>query len=69
MILAAHWQSAWRANLSTTILLQATQGGVDFLKALAAALLTLGGLHAPLSQAWAALQWSDATLASRASER
>ena len=48
----AHAASALRGNLSHQALALAAQGSGDYTKAIAAALMTLGGLHAPLLQTY-----------------
>ena len=48
----AHAASALRGNLSHQALALAAQGSGDYTKAIAAALMTIGGLHAPLLQTY-----------------
>lgn len=47
----AHVQSTQRENLSTQAILACACSGVGYTEAIAAALLTLGGTHAPIKQA------------------
>lgn len=47
-LLQAHHDSALRGNCSHQALVAAAVGSGDYFKAMAAGLLTLGGLHAPL---------------------
>lgn len=49
-VLGAHRASVERDNLSTVAIKVAWAGSGDFTKALAAGLMTLGGLHAPIAQ-------------------
>ncbi len=51
----AHKQSSFRPNLSSQTVAGAATGSGDYLNAIAAGLLTLGGLHAPISQTYSLL--------------
>lgn len=51
-VLKAHHESALRGNPSHCALVLAATGSGDYFKALAAALMTLGGTHAPLAQTY-----------------
>jgi citrate synthase len=46
----AHAQSAFRDNISTSVMVNASKGSLNYTTALAAALCTLGGIHAPILQ-------------------
>lgn len=62
----AHSLSAQRPNMSSQALLLAHAGSGDYVKSLAAALLTLGNTHAPIEQTQRLLghpNWVDALLA------
>jgi|GEM_PF-1772651 len=61
----AHYQSTFRDNLSTTAVKLAAYGSGDYTKALAAALSTLGGVHAPLVQTHQFLSCDDPPMAAR----
>ncbi len=50
LTLEAHSQSAMRDNVSSVVLAQTAQGSGDLTKAITAALATLGGRHAPLTE-------------------
>jgi citrate synthase len=56
LCLEAHAESAMRANISTVLLQNAAQGSQDYAKAIAAALMGIGGVHAPLIDTWRVLQ-------------
>lgn len=45
---SAHNQSAQRDNISTNVMINASKGSLNYTAALASALCTLGGVHAPL---------------------
>jgi citrate synthase len=49
-LLRAHHQSSFRDNASSAAVANAASGSADVGKAIAAAILTLGGKHAPLEQ-------------------
>jgi len=51
----AHDRSACRGNISHQALQLAAVGSGDYLKAICAAIMTLGGVHAPLLQTYALL--------------
>ncbi len=51
-VLRAHEASAGRPNASTVAVANAAGGSLDYTKAIAAGLATLGGLHAPLVQTY-----------------
>lgn len=55
-LLAVHNQLAKRDNLSTTVIVNMALAEKDFASSVAAALLTLGGLHAPLTKAYIVLK-------------
>lgn len=59
-VLKAHHESALRGNCSHHALGLAAFGSGDYFKAMAAALLTLGGLHAPLFATYDLLSAPDA---------
>jgi citrate synthase len=50
LCLTAHQKSASRDNISTNVLINAAKGSLSYTNALAAALCTLGGVHAPIQQ-------------------
>lgn len=50
-VATAHNKSAFRENLSSDAVVRSALGSGDYFKALAAGLLTLGGLHGPVEQA------------------
>jgi len=50
--LKAHHESALRGNCSHHALVMSAVGSGDYFKSIAAALLTLGGTHAPLTQTY-----------------
>lgn len=52
LCLDAHAQSALRQNVSSVVFTQAAFGSGDYTKAVSAALMTLGGVHAPLMETW-----------------
>lgn len=52
LVLEAHAQSAQRDNISTTAVLQCAAGNGTYTNSIAAGLLTLGGMHAPLEQSY-----------------
>ena len=55
--LEAHYEAAFRENLSSSVIVAAYQGnGSDFLKAVASGLGTLGGAHGPVTQAYEVLK-------------
>lgn len=58
-VLDAHYKSAFRENLSSTAVKLAAAGSGDYTKAIAAALSTLGGVHAPLVQTYQFLADDD----------
>jgi len=54
--LEAHYEAAFRENLSSSVIVAAYQGnGNDFLKAVASGLGTLGGAHGPVEHTYAFL--------------
>lgn len=55
-LLEAHHASALRGNCSHHAVVLASVGSGDYFKAIAAGLLTLGGLHAPLVQTYEFLE-------------
>jgi len=55
LVLAAHDKSAVRGNPSTVVLCNSAVGRGDYFSALAAALCSIGGTHAPLFQTYAFL--------------
>lgn len=65
VVLHAHYRSAFRDNLSSSAVKMATLGSGDYTKAIAAALSTLGGAHAPLVQTYQFLTSSDVASATR----
>jgi hypothetical protein len=58
--LAAHHAAAQRENISTSVLHAALQGSGSLPQALCAAILSTGGVHAPLIQTHALLSCDDA---------
>jgi len=58
-VLQAHHDSALRGNCSHHALAMSAFGSGDYFKAVAAALLTLGGLHAPLLKTYDLLASQD----------
>lgn len=55
----AHGQSALRGNLSHEALKLAAIGSGDYVKSICAALMTIGGKHAPLAQTYDLLAFHD----------
>jgi citrate synthase len=55
----AHHESALRGNCSHAAVVLAAQGSGDYFKSIAAGLLTLGGLHAPLMATYDLLESPD----------
>jgi len=51
LLFQAHYQSVFRPNVSTEAVKGAALGSGDYTKSIAAALMTLGSLHAPVVQA------------------
>lgn len=69
-VLQAHAQSAVRGNISSTVLLAAAQGSGSLTQSLAAALSTLGGLHAPIVETFNFIgEWEHDTLAEHVGHR
>lgn len=64
-VLDAHYHSTFRDNLSTVAVKLSACGSGDYTKALAAALSTLGGVHAPLVQTHQFLSCEDPPMAAR----
>jgi len=58
-VLEAHHESALRGNCSHHALAMAAFGSGDYFKSIAAGLLTLGGLHAPLVKTYDLLSSPD----------
>lgn len=58
-VLQAHHESALRGNCSHHALAMAAFGSGDYFKSIAAGLLTLGGLHAPLAKSYDLLASHD----------
>ena len=58
-VMAAHDKSARRQNISSSTVINAAAGSGDFYKSIAAGMLTLGGLHGPVEQAWWLLAHAD----------
>lgn len=56
LCLDAHSQSVHRDNISTAVLRNAAVGSLSFSTAIAAALCSIGGIHAPLLQSFYFLQ-------------
>jgi citrate synthase len=52
LCLAAHAQSVHRENISTQVLKNVAVGSMNYMSAIAAALCSTGGLHAPLIDSW-----------------
>jgi citrate synthase len=52
LVCEAHERSALRGNLSHHALRLAALGSGDYVKSICAALMTLGGIHAPISQTY-----------------
>src|SRR5688572_2577198 len=52
MCFEAHAQSALRQNVSSVVLQQVAISSGDYTKAVSAALMSLGGMHAPLIDTW-----------------
>lgn len=52
LVFAAHAASVARDNVSSVTLLHAFAGSGSYTSALAAALCTLGGIHAPIGETW-----------------
>ena len=50
MVLTAHAKSCFRDNISTTVLRSTFEGSWSFQQAVAAAILTFGGMHGPVEQ-------------------
>jgi citrate synthase len=50
LCLMAHGQCTHRDNISTVILRNAAEGSMNYEKSIAAAVLSIGGVHAPLPQ-------------------
>lgn len=50
LCMEAHNKSSYRDNISTNVLVNASKGSLNYTTALAAALCTLGGIHAPILQ-------------------
>lgn len=59
----AHSACVWRDNTSSVAVLQAATGSGDYTKAVAAALMTLGGRHAPIEQSMGILVMADSVKA------
>ena len=55
-LLAGHADAARRQNISTEVMKAAYVGSGNFNQAIAAAICTLGGMHAPILQAWDVLK-------------
>jgi citrate synthase len=55
----AHYSSCFRSNPSSVTVVNAIDASCDFSKAVAAAILTIGGKHAPIEQTIAFLSASD----------
>src|SRR6266850_6774369 len=55
LLFKAHDASTYRPNVSSEMIINACIGSGEYLKAIPAALLTLGGLHGPILQAYALL--------------
>lgn len=51
-VLLAHAKSAYRENPSTQVVLATAKSSGDYLKAVAAGILTLGGQHAPIEESY-----------------
>jgi len=58
-LLRVHAEIAVRDNASYVTVKQSAYLGKDYFTAIASGLLTLGGLHAPLSQTWRFLRLDD----------
>lgn len=58
-LLEAHHKSALRGNCSHQALAASALGSGDYFKSIAATLLTLGGLHGPIFQAYDVLMAED----------
>jgi len=55
LLFKAHDASTYRPNVSSEMIVNACVGSGEYLKAIPAAMLTLGGLHGPILQAYALL--------------
>lgn len=55
----AHEASVFRPNVSSEMVCAAAVGSGDYTKALAAALMTIGGLHGPITQTYSLLEDSS----------
>lgn len=58
----AHQVSALQGNISGQVIAMAAAGSSDYFKTLASAILTLGGLHAPITQSFRFLNNEDPSL-------
>jgi hypothetical protein len=58
-LFAAQHQAAYRENISSNVLVNTMIGSGDYCKAVAAAILTLGNLHAPIAQSMRLLALKD----------
>lgn len=61
LLFAAHDESARRDNASTVAMLHAGVGSGRYMNGIAAALLSIGGVHAPLAESMALLAADDPT--------
>lgn len=64
LCLAAHGACTHRDNISTVILRNAAEGSMDYTKSIASAILSTGGIHAPLQQTMALLSEPHAHIVS-----
>lgn len=67
LCLDAHAKSAVRDNISTSVLQQVAAGSFDYGKSVAAAILTTGGMHAPLMDSYGVLM-TDISQVEKAAE-
>lgn len=58
----AHYRSCFRGNPSTVALQCAAEGSGDFCRAVAAALMTLGGVHGPVEEVYGILVEGEAAV-------
>ena len=58
-LMKAHYDSAFRENISTVTMLNTTIGSSNYANGIAAACLAIGGPHAPLQQSMALLASDD----------
>lgn len=62
-VLAAHANSCARQNISSQTVINTAAGSGDYTKAIAGAILTIGGLHAPLRETMALLNQPPSDIA------